>query len=218
MEAGDGLPTAPTRVPLGDFNPPPQDPSRFLPNPTPHSVPPRLKSPLSPVPFLIGRALPALPGGRSVPARRMRMGALGTGLAGHASGGFSLIEIVIAVGIFAFVIIPIIGLVSGGMKTMRQSMDDTVRADIVHQIAGEKLRAPWTNAIVPSTYYYTDEGVLQKAKDFHTIFVANTYISNPPALLQLNNDTNCKLMIIDVRHVADTNNRQVYSQLLMNLH
>jgi uncharacterized protein (TIGR02598 family) len=135
----------------------------------------------------------------------------------RTSDGFSLIEVVIAVGIFAFVIIPVIGLVSGGMKNLRQSMDDTVRADIAREIVGEALRSPWTN-VVPGyngqVSYYTDEGAQQGAQNAQTIFKATTTLSNAPALLST--DTNCKLLIVTVQHVSDTNNKTVYTQLLIN--
>jgi Tfp pilus assembly protein PilV len=36
-------------------------------------------------------------------------------------GGFSLVEVTIAVGLFAFVMLPIIGLMSTGSGTMRRS-------------------------------------------------------------------------------------------------
>ena len=45
----------------------------------------------------------------------------------NAEDAFSLIEVIIALGIFAFVVVPIIALVSSGMKSLRQSMDDSVR-------------------------------------------------------------------------------------------
>ncbi|MFM8765100.1 MAG: prepilin-type N-terminal cleavage/methylation domain-containing protein, partial [Spartobacteria bacterium] len=49
---------------------------------------------------------------------------------GRSPRGFSLIEVTIALGVFAFAMIPIIGLVSSGMKSLRGSMDDGVRGEI----------------------------------------------------------------------------------------
>jgi len=132
----------------------------------------------------------------------------------RASHGFSLIEVVIAVGIFAFVIIPVIGLVSGGMKNLRQSMDDTVRADIAREIVGQALRSPWANLVNFTTTpsYYTDEGVQTLGSDY--LFIASNTLSVAPSLLGVN--TNCKLLTVTVQHRSDTNNKTVYTQLLIN--
>ena len=136
----------------------------------------------------------------------------------QASAGFSLIEIVIAVGIFAFVIIPVIGLVSGGMKNLRQSMDDTVRADIAKAIVGEALRSPYSN-VVSATNYYNDEGIQQGSQNAQTIFNATTTVTSltSDSSLGLTTDTNiAKQLTVTVKHVSDPNNKTVYTQLLIN--
>ena len=139
----------------------------------------------------------------------------------RTSDGFSLIEVVIAVGIFAFVIIPVIGLVSGGMKNLRQSMDDTVRADIAREIVGEALRSPYTNVVATwngSNNYYTDEGV-RLSSVAGAVFKATTTVTSLPSSssLGLTTDTNiAKQLTVTVQHVSDTNNKTVYTQLLIN--
>ena len=126
--------------------------------------------------------------------------------------GFSLIEVVMALGIFAFVIIPVIGLVSGGMKNLRQSMDDTVRAGIAKEIAGEALRTPYSN-VVTNISYYTDEGVTSSIAG--AVFKATTTTNTQLTLVTT--DTNvARMLTITVQHMQDTNNRTVFSQLLIN--
>jgi uncharacterized protein (TIGR02598 family) len=128
--------------------------------------------------------------------------------------GFSLIEVTIALGIFVFAIVPIIGLTSSGMKNLRDSMDDTVRADIVRKVAGEVMRSPYAN-VAATNYFFTDEGVRVDPGDAQTIFVAQTTITNAPGLLSTTADI-AKLLTVTVRHIADSNNRTVFSQLLIN--
>ena len=133
--------------------------------------------------------------------------------------GVSLIEVVIALGIVAFVIIPVVSLLSSGMKNMRQSMDDTVLAGIAREIAVEALRTTYGN-VVATNRYYNDEGT--ETTYAKRIFVAQTSLTNLPASssLGLTTDTSiAQMLTITVYHYADSNNnRAVFSQLLLNTH
>ena len=133
--------------------------------------------------------------------------------------GFSLIEVTIALGVFAFAMIPIIGLVSSGMKSLRGSMDEGVRGEIVRKVVAEAGRVPYTNlsTFSGSLFYFDDEGVQQASSNAQTIFVASNsvYAATPPSLIT--SDTNiAQLLKVTVRHFADTNNKTVYSQLILN--
>ena len=131
--------------------------------------------------------------------------------------GFSLIEVTIALGVFAFAMIPIIGLVSSGMKSLRGSMDEGVRGEIVRKVVAEAGRVPYTNlsTFSGSLFYFDDEGVQQASSNAQTIFVASNSVANPPDLVT--SDTNiAQLLRVTVRHFADTNNKTVYSQLILN--
>jgi uncharacterized protein (TIGR02598 family) len=133
------------------------------------------------------------------------------------SHGFSLIEVTLALGIFAFAMIPIIGLVSSGMKSLRGSMDDAVRGEIVRKVVAEAGRVPYTNlsSFDGTNFYFDDEGVQQASSNAQTIFVASNSVANPPDLVT--SDTNiAQLLRVTVRHFADTNNKTVYSQLILN--
>jgi uncharacterized protein (TIGR02598 family) len=48
--------------------------------------------------------------------------------------GFSLIEVVLAIGIMAFAFIPLLGLMPLGLNTSRQAIDTTIDAQIVQQM------------------------------------------------------------------------------------
>lgn len=132
--------------------------------------------------------------------------------------GFSLIEVTIALGIVAFAIVPVIGLVSTGMKSLRDSMDETVRAEIVRKVSGEALRIPYTNLLEEfqnKTFYFDDEGIQQYSSNASTIFVATTALAAPPSLITSDSGI-ASLLSVNVRHFADGNNKTVHSQLILN--
>jgi len=131
---------------------------------------------------------------------------------------FSLIEVTIALGIFAFAMVPVIGLVSTGMTTLRDSMDVTVQIDLVRKTAGEAMRIPFTNlsaAFDNKLFYFDDEGVQQTSSNAQTIFVARAAVTAPPSLLTSDGSI-AQLLKVTVYHFADTNNKTVYSQLIVN--
>jgi uncharacterized protein (TIGR02598 family) len=53
------------------------------------------------------------------------------------SRGFSLVEVVIAMGIVVFAFIPLLGLIPMGLNTSRQAVDTTVEAQIVQQMTSQ---------------------------------------------------------------------------------
>jgi uncharacterized protein (TIGR02598 family) len=147
-----------------------------------------------------------------------RSGTQASRLSGSSQHGFSLIEVTIALGVFAFAMIPIIGLVSSGMKSLRGSMDDGVRGEIVQKVVAEAGRVPYTNLSTEFNnrlFFFDDEGVQQASSNAQTIFVASNSVAPPPE--SVFSDTNiAQLLRVTVQHFADTNNKTVYSQLILN--
>ena len=137
---------------------------------------------------------------------------------GLRTAAFTLIEIVIALGIFTFAMIPVIGLAASGMKTLRNSMDDSVQTDIVRKTVGEAMRVPFTNlsaAFDQQLFYFDDEGVQQASSNAQTIFLASNAVTPPPSLLTTNGSI-AQLLKVTVHHFANTNSKTVYSQLIIN--
>ena len=119
-------------------------------------------------------------------------------------------------GIFVFAVVPVIGLVSSGMKTMRQSMDDSIQADILKTVVAQVQATPYTNISNTwhgQSFYFTDQGV--STNSAAGIFVATTTIKNASTTVTTNTNIAC-LLNITVRHYLDTNNKTVFSQLLLN--
>lgn len=62
---------------------------------------------------------------------------------GRQAGGFSLIELTIALGIVGFALVAILGLVPIGMKAFQDAMRLNVEAEIVQTISRELESTPW---------------------------------------------------------------------------
>ena len=72
-----------------------------------------------------------------------------------------------------------------------------------------------------TNFFFDDEGVQQASSNAMTIFVASSSISTTNSISTPTNlitsDTNiARLLTVTVRHFADTNNKTVYSQLILN--
>lgn len=71
-----------------------------------------------------------------------------------APGGFSLVEVVIAIGIFAFVIVGIVGLYPAALRIRAESSLDTRAAMIAQQIMAAVDSSPsLTNVVIPTGTY-----------------------------------------------------------------
>jgi len=78
---------------------------------------------------------------------------------------FSLIEVVLAIGITSFALLATIGLLPVGLNTLRESNTQTAVANISHQIRGELQQISFdpkadfnVQKLGTTTYYFTREG------------------------------------------------------------
>ena len=104
--------------------------------------------------------------------------------ASHQNGGvrgFSLVEVVMALGIVAFAMLSIVGLLPLGLDTVKESMNQTVTASIAQEIRGELRQISFlsTNtynidALCAQTYaqYYTMDGIKTTASDAEAFYKA----------------------------------------------
>ncbi len=82
------------------------------------------------------------------------------------NGGFSLVEIVLAIGITSFALIATLGLLPVGLNTLRESSTQTAVANISQYIRGELQQISFNPAtsfnvqnLNSTTYYFTRDGV-----------------------------------------------------------
>ncbi|PTX99410.1 hypothetical protein DB346_16315 [Verrucomicrobia bacterium LW23] len=78
------------------------------------------------------------------------------GLPGRS--GFSLVEVVLSLGIMSFVLVAILGLVPLGLATLRESMDATARLHITQTLLNEGYSGD-PGAMAANTRYFDEYGM-----------------------------------------------------------
>ena len=110
-------------------------------------------------------------------------------LADRREGGFSLIEVTIAIAITAIALVSLMGMLPQGMETMRQASDRAVEARIHQQVLGEVQLTPWKSAdgsgnppiekYDKQIRYYDDQGIELLASDkgsFEHVYTARIHV------------------------------------------
>ena len=89
---------------------------------------------------------------------------------------FSLVEVVIAIGIVSFAVVAILGLIPTGLNTLKDSTGETVRAQIVRSIAASALTANFSQ--LTTNNYFDSDG---QAADSNTYprYAVNSTLSAP---------------------------------------
>jgi uncharacterized protein (TIGR02598 family) len=89
--------------------------------------------------------------------------------------GFSLIEVVIALGVISFAMVGLMGLIPVGLKTSREAIDTTIQAQMAQMIRNQILLSEFTdlNAWKGKTLYFDDQGLSVESADSSTrVFTA----------------------------------------------
>ena len=74
-----------------------------------------------------------------------------------SSAAFSLVEVVLALGLFAFVIVPLIGVFGGGLTIGRDAAQDSNLAQIYRQASAKVAANPTNASITPMFFTYSAE-------------------------------------------------------------
>lgn len=75
-----------------------------------------------------------------------------------AQSGFSLVEVVLAVGIIAFAFVGILGLLPAGMSQFRQTIDNTVSSEIAHRVIVDAQQTDFDTLIDKANVPNADSG------------------------------------------------------------
>ncbi len=123
----------------------------------------------------------------------------------RSAAGFSLVEITLALGVAAFCLIAVLGLMAVGLKTQQASVQQTKANAIISQLADDlradvrlppgqaskaqgqwsNLHGHWANQATPDTLYFTNEGkqtgsVSQSPPPIDAVFRAKITYYAPP--------------------------------------
>ena len=99
-------------------------------------------------------------------------------LRSHLTAGFSLVELTLALGIMAFCLLAVLGLLAAGVQTQQASIQQTTANEILSEAAADlrasvryppglasklnsqqfTLKGHWAAVGTPDTLYYTNEG------------------------------------------------------------
>lgn len=89
--------------------------------------------------------------------------------AAGARSGFSLVEVVIALGLTAFVVIAILGLSSSVLSRSRESKLDTLWVNIVQDATTQMRLTVWSD-LRPTNYFYDIDGQKVPSKQHKDAF------------------------------------------------
>lgn len=98
--------------------------------------------------------------------------------------GFSLIEVVLCIGIVAFAFLAILGLLPTGLTTFRQAIDHTLGAQIVQRLVGDAQQTDFPTLIAataPYRRYFDDQGH-EVAADKDYLYTAEISVVAPTTL------------------------------------
>ena len=106
---------------------------------------------------------------------------------------FSLVEVVVALGVIGFALTTLIGLMPVGLNIFRESMTATVQTDVLRQLASQFQETPFaalTNS--PKMLYFSDQSTLVTNAADALLGVSYTFTSNT-SLLSSNGYANSNL-------------------------
>ncbi len=101
------------------------------------------------------------------------------------SGGFSLVEVTMAIGIVSFAFLTTLGLIPTGLKTFRSAIDTSVGGQIFQRVINEAQQTDFDTLVgsVPAVRYFDDQGnELDSGLASKAIYHVNTRILPSTAL------------------------------------
>ncbi len=131
--------------------------------------------------------------------------------------GFSLVEVVLALGLASFALVSMVGLLSVGFRGARDSMNMTVISDIAQGISGEAQLTSWTNLSAnynsqTSKWYFDDMGARISTSN-NAAFEAKTRLTNTPSVILTSSyATN---LYIEIKALANPAYTNVVNRLLV---
>lgn len=88
--------------------------------------------------------------------------------------GFSLVEMTLAIGIVAFGLVSMLGLLPAGLQVFRKAMDLTLETQMVQHIVGDAGQLVFQDLpdLENRTYYFDETGTVVDSNDNHKLYSA----------------------------------------------
>ena len=128
---------------------------------------------------------------------------------------FSLVEVVMALGLATFALVSMMGLLSVGFRGARDSINMAVISDIGQSISGEAQLTPWNdlpNGFSGKTRYFDDMGKELRSSQ-NAVYITETSLISAPALVEAG--THATNLLVKIRAVASPQNTNFVSRLLI---
>jgi uncharacterized protein (TIGR02598 family) len=125
--------------------------------------------------------------------------------------GFSLVEVVLAIGILGFCMIPIMGLIPVAMKTSRQSMDRNTEIRMMQTIRAELLKAPFSQLAATTNFYFDAEGypLISAATAYYAVTASNLPTTVLPTNQTASHLKTCQLVVVNTAR-GETNRHSLH--------
>jgi uncharacterized protein (TIGR02598 family) len=78
---------------------------------------------------------------------------------------FTLVEVVLSLGIFSFALLSVLGLMATGLSTVKNSSTNQAITNVNRELRATLQATPFTNLVIgtPATYYFTASGYITTA-------------------------------------------------------
>jgi uncharacterized protein (TIGR02598 family) len=73
--------------------------------------------------------------------------------------GFSLVEVAIALGVVAFAVVSLVGVLPVALASYRDSMDSSLRTNVIQQIVAELSQVPFGDVTDSPSRLFDDQGI-----------------------------------------------------------
>jgi uncharacterized protein (TIGR02598 family) len=130
---------------------------------------------------------------------------------------FSLVEVVMALGIAAFCLVALLGLMPVGLKTVRDARGDSLRAEILKSMGNIAQQTDYSllGNLNGKKYYFDINGLVVSSTSADAIYEAalsTNAVSLPPAY----SATNMTSVTVAIRRSANTNSEATTHTLFIS--
>jgi uncharacterized protein (TIGR02598 family) len=141
-----------------------------------------------------------------------------TGASPLSNGGFSLVEVVLSLGVLVFCLVALLGLMPMGIQSFRSAMSMTVEAQIAQSLSSDLQLTDFSN-LEEATYYFDDQGLwlngataAEESRIRYTATVTLRTLESPANLPA----TAAKNALIGIVNKTTPDRRRDYSVVVVN--